>query len=125
MKKFFVICLTIIIMLAACTSCQFSNEKKIPDGGIKYQSIGFGNVIQDGEVAIYLYFKSDYPVCKMEYAGTLLDGRGNTLCTFDKTLNFDTPTQNPTAILFANSSVIKTGVAVSFTKVVAYTTEDI
>ncbi len=117
-----------IFSLTFCSACQDGNSQKmnlIPEQNIKYSHIEIGNVIQDGKQAVFLNFKSDYTVEKIEYAGVLLDKEGNTICTFDKELNFGNPSCNVSATILIDYKLIKNVKSVSFTKVNAYTTEKI
>ncbi|MBO7292340.1 MAG: hypothetical protein J6V07_00215, partial [Clostridia bacterium] len=70
-------------------------------------------------------FVSDYTVTKMETAGTLLDKNGNIIHSFDTAMTFGTPSDNPELAIRIDKELIKKVKNVSFTKIKAYTTEEI
>ena len=61
----------------------------------------------------------------MEIAGTLLDKKGNTIDTFETTINLGRPTNDPDIPIRVNADTIKYVYSVSFTTIKAYTTESL
>ena len=128
MRKTLGIVAVFLFSIFALCSCDFgkSNEPSvIPEQNVKYTHFQFGNVIDEGQRAVYLYFDSDYSVTKMEIAGTFKDSKGNIVHTFDKKLSFGTASKNPKFIVMVDKDLISKISSVSFTKIKAYTTEQI
>jgi len=129
MKKIIVtLIVSIFLILPACNTQQKTNEEKlnlIPEGKISYTHFEIGNVIQDGKQAVFFNFSSDYTVNKIEIAGNLLDINGNTIYIFDTKMTFGTPTKNPEPSTRIEKDLIKQITSVSFTKITAYTAEEV
>ncbi len=131
MKRFFIKIATILfsfVLLCSCTACFNSNEETtniIPQDSISYTSLEFGNVIYEGKQAVFLNFNSAYPVIKIEIEGVLLDKNGNTIYTFDTTMNFGSPSNNPDVPIRIDANLIKSVKSASFTKIKGYTKEEI
>lgn len=118
-----------IFVLIFCLVYPKSIEQsiyEIPEQNVKYNGFEFGNVVDEGKQAVILKFESDYNVVKMEIAGVVLDTNGQTLHTFDTEIGFDqTPTKNPRQALRIDKELIYRVGTVSFTKILAYTNEEI
>lgn len=131
MKKTISIIFLILIMLfslGACTPFQDSKKEtvnEIPEQSITYTNFTLGNVIQDGKRAMFLNFASDYKVTKMEIAGTLLDKNETALHSFDTSMAFANPSYNPEMYIRIESGLVNYIKSVSFTKIKAYTTQEL
>ena len=70
---------------------------------------------------------SEYNVYKIEIAGSLLDINGKTIYEFDTWMKFGTGTisKNPSPVIMIDKDLIYNVCNVSFTKIRAYTIEDI
>ena len=132
MKRLLPILVLLALVLASLSSCapfhedlpkQTANE--IPEQSITYTNFTFGNVIQDGKQAVFFNFASDYTVTKMEIAGTLLDKDGNVIHSFDESITFGTSSYNPEFAIRIDEELIKKVMNVSFTKMKAYTTQEL
>ncbi len=131
MKKLLSVFILLTLVLSAFSSCdsyekpEKQTQNEIPEQSINYTNFTFGNVIQDGKQAVFFNFVSDYTVTKMEIAGTLLDKSGNIIHSFDTSMTFGTPSDNPELAIRIDKELIKNVKNVSFTKIKAYTTEEI
>ncbi len=132
MKKLLPILVLLALVLASLSSCASSHEdlpkqtaNEIPEQSITYTNFTFGNVIQDGKQAVFFNFASDYTVTKMEIAGTLLDKDGNVIHSFDESITFGTSSYNPEFAIRIDKELIKKVTNVSFTKMKAYTTQEL
>lgn len=118
-------------MYTFCVSrCCFSQRKEqllyeIPEQNIEYQGFEFGNVIDDGKRAIFFKFNSDYTVVQMEIAGVVIATNGDTLYEFDFSTNFSNVPTNPRPAIRLDKDLIIRVSYISFTKILAYTSEDI
>lgn len=130
MRKFLTPIVSLILSLFtlfSCVACQSKDEtiNSIPEHNITYTHFEIGNVIDEGKQAIFFNFTSDYTVNKIEIAGTLLDKNGNTIDTFDTAITFGTPSHNPKPVIRIEAELIRTVASVSFTRIKAYTIEDL
>ena len=134
MKRLLSILVLLALALGLLSSCTYSkyNEdtpeqtaNEIPEQSITYTNFTFGNVIQDGKQAVYFNFLSDYTVTKIEIAGTLADKNGNIIHSFDTLITFGSPSNNPGVPITIDKELIKKVKSTSFTKIKAYTTEEI
>lgn len=131
MKNKLKVILILLISLCILTSCKVNenpkeqNEFIIPKENIKFSHLTFGNVIQDGEQAVFLNFISDYKVTKIEYSGTFLDANKTIVHSFDSSLSFGTSSKSPSAVVMVESGIIKYIKTASVTKIIAYTDENI
>ena len=124
----FILLVLSIFTLSSCASNVESEKEKIniiPEQNIKYVNFEFGNVIQDGKQAVFFSFSSDYSVTKIEVVGILLDKNGDTVHAFDTAMQFGTPSKNPEMAIRIESGLIKYVKSVSFTKITAYTNEEV
>ena len=118
-------------MLFVFSYCESHDDSKkepsnaIPEQSIAYTNFTFGNVIQDGKQAIFFNFVSDYTVTKIEIAGTLLDKDENVIHSFETSMTFGTPSYNPEMPLRIEAGLVKYVKSVSFTKIKAYTMEEV
>lgn len=131
MKKLLSVFILLTLVLSAFSSCE-SYEKPekqtqnvIPEQSINYINFTFGNVIQDGKQAVFFNFASDYTVTKMEIAGTLSDKDGNVIHSFETSMTLSNPTYNPEIHIRIEAGLVKYVDAVSFTKINAYTTQEL
>ena len=116
------------VFLCSFSSCLNTNEEKIntiPQNNINYTHLEFGNVIDEGKRAVFFNFTSDYIVSKMEIEGILLDRSGNTIYTFDNAISFGSPSNNPEFPITIDENLVKSVSSVSFTKIKAYTTQEL
>ena len=116
------------VFLCSFSSCLNTNEEKIntiPQNNISYTHLEFGNVIDEGKRAVFFNFTSDYIVSKMEIEGILLDRSGNTIYTFEDTISFGSPSNNPKFPIRIDENLVKNVSSVSFTKMKAYTTQEL
>ena len=131
MKKLLFVLISLTLVLSTFFSCESyekpekQTQNEIPEQSINYTNFTFGNVIQDGKQAVFFNFVSDYTVTKMETAGTLLDKNGNIIHSFDTAMTFGIPSDNPELAIRIDKELIKKVKNVSFTKIKAYTTEEI
>lgn len=132
MRKIFTRFLAFIFMLISlsfCFSCSGGDTegKKyvVPEQSISYTGLSRGNVIDEGKIAFYINFSSEYEVIEIEGKGSLVDINGNTVQSFDTSLFFNKGTKNPKLIVRVDESVFTRIVSVSLTEVKAYTTEKI
>ena len=130
MKKFSIVFVLLVAVLTffSCAVPQNSNKElmnEIPKDNISYINFTFGNVIDEGKQAVFFNFNSDYTVSKIEFAGALLDGDGNVIYSFDTSMNFGTQSCNPEPVIRIEADLIKSVKSVSFSKVKAYTKEEI
>lgn len=131
MKKILLIIVLSALGFFTLFSCSYYEPPKdektyeIPEHNIKYTNLEFGNVIQDGKQAVFFDFVSDYTVTKIEIAGNLLDKNGNTIHSFDTSMTLGTPSYNPEPVIRIEKDLIKNVKSVSFTKIKAYTTEEL
>ena len=131
MKRFFIKIATILfsfVLLCSYTACVNSKEGTaniIPQDSIRYTGLKFGNVIDEGKQAVFLNFNSAYLVIKIEIEGVLLDKNGNTIYTFDTTMEFGSPTKKPEVSIRIDANLIKSVKSASFTKIKGYTKEEI
>ena len=132
MKRLLPILVLLALVLASLSSCAPSHEdlpkqtaNEIPEQSITYTNFTFGNVIQDGKQAVFFNFVSDYTITKLEVAGSLLDKDNNAIHSFDNSMNFGTPSKNPELGIRIDKDLISKVKSVSFTKIKAYTTEEI
>ena len=131
MRKLLSIFILLTLLVSTFSSCE-SYEKpqkqtpnEIPEQNIYYTNFTFGNVIQDGKQAVFFNFVSDYTITKLEVAGSLLDKDNNAIHSFDNSMNFGTPSKNPELGIRIDKDLISKVKSVSFTKIKAYTTEEI
>lgn len=131
MKRIFIKIATILfsfVLLCSFTACfNFNKEPTniIPQDSISYTSLEFGNVIDEGKQAVFLNFNSAYLVTKIEMEGVLLDKNGNTIYTFDTTMNLGSPSNKPKVPIRIDANLIKSVKSASFTKIKGYTKEQI
>ena len=131
MKKVFTkisLLLFSFVLLCCCTGCLGSNEKKeniIPQNNISYTHLEIGNVIDEGMQTVFLNFSSDYVVTRMEIEGALLDENGNSIFVFNKELTIVTPLKYLGFPIRVDANLIKNIKSASFTKIIAYTTQEI
>ena len=129
MRKLLPIFILLTLLVSIFSSCesykkpQKQTPNEIPEQNINYTNFTFGNVIQDGKQAVFFNFASDYTVTKMEIAGTLLDKDGNVIHSFDTSMTFGSPSNDPELAIRIEKELIKNVKSVSFTKIKAYTTE--
>ena len=122
MKKVLGVVILLMLILFALCSCQSSASKQdAQDTKVNYTGYSFGNVITDGEIAVFFDFDSDYMVNKMEIAGSLLDRNGNSIHAFDTAMSLDPATNHPSPAIMVDVGIIKDISSVSFTKIKAYT----
>ena len=119
-KTLYLLALLMYCVFLLC-SCSNSKGKIIPEQNINYTNFQRGNVIDDGEIAIYLNFDSSYTVSKLEIKGDLKDKNGNIIYSFDENTTFSDPSKSPTTIIFVDQNIAKNVSRVSFTKIKAYT----
>ncbi len=135
MKKTFnkiillILSFVILFSFASCFNTDFTSGTEkintIPQNNITYTHLEFGNVIDEGKQAVFLNFSSDYSVTKMEIAGSLLDKSGNSIYSFDSSINFVNPSKIPEFPIRIDASLINDVRSVNFTKITAYTTQEI
>ena len=133
MKKNLLLLLLLLPMLCIFTLCSCTSDinsekekiNKIPEQSIKYVDLEFGNVIQDDKQAVFLNFASDYTVIKIDVSGNLLDKNGDVVHTFDTAMQFGSPSKNPEMYIRIEAGLIKYVKSVSFTKIDAYTNEEV
>lgn len=119
------VCLFSIFALCSCAFGKSNEPNVIPEQNVKYTHFQFGNVIDEGKRAVYLNFDSDYSVSKLEIAGTFKDSKGKVVHSFDTKMSFGTASENPKMIVMVDKDLISRISSVSFTKIKAYTTEQI
>ena len=126
MKKLLSVFILLALVLSTLSSCA-SNEEgyEVPEQSIRYVGFSLGNVIDDEKQAVFFKFESDYTVTKMEIAGTILDGSGNTVHSFDTSMVISSPSCNFELPIRIEADLIKRVRSVTFTKIKAYTTEKI
>lgn len=131
MRKLLSMFILLTLLVSIFSSCE-SYEKpqkqtpnEIPEQSINYTYYTFGNVIQDGKQAVFFNFVSDYTITKLEIVGSLLDKDNNAIHSFDTSTNFGTPSKNPELTIRIDKDLISKVKSVSFTKIKAYTTEEI
>ena len=131
MRKLLSIFILLTLLVSIFSSCesykkpQKQTPNEIPEQNIYYTNFTFGNVIQDGKQAVFFNFVSDYTITKLEVAGSLLDKDNNAIHSFDNSMNFGTPSKNPELAIRIDKDLISKVKSVSFTKIKAYTTEEI
>ena len=132
MKRLLSILVLLTLALASMSSCASPHENlpkhtanEIPEQSITYTNFTFGNVIQDGKQAVFFNFASDYTVTELEVVGSLLDKNNNVIHSFNTSMNFGTPSKNPELAIRIDKDLISKVKSVSFTKIKAYTTEEI
>ena len=92
---------------------------------ISYTHLEFGNAVDEGKQAVFFNFSSDFIVIKMEINGVLLDKSGDTIYSFDTALTFSSPSINPKFPIRIDANLIKNVNSASFTKIKAYTTQEV
>ena len=121
--------LTLLVSIfSSCESYekpQKQTQNEVPEQSINYTYYTFGNVIQDGKQAVFFNFDSDYTITKLEVVGSLLDKDNNAIHSFDTSMNFVTPSKNPELAIRIDKDLISKVKSISFTKIKAYTTEEI
>ena len=131
MKRLLSVFVLLTLLVSSFSSCESyempekETQNEIPEQSINYTYYTFGNVIQDGKQAVFFNFVSDYTITKLEVAGSLLDKDNNSIHSFDTSMNFGTPSQNPELAIRIDKDLISMVKSVSFTKIKAYTMEEI
>ena len=131
MRKLLSMFILLTLLVSIFSSCesyekpQKQTQNEIPEQNINYTNFTFGNVIQDGKQAVFFNFVSDYTITKLEVVGSLLDKDNNAIHSFDTSMNFGTPSKNPELAIRIDKDLISKVKSVSFTKIKAYTTEEI
>ena len=131
MRKLLSMFILLTLLVSSFSSCESyetpekETQNEIPEQNINYTYYTFGNVIQDGKQAVFFNFVSDYTITKLEVAGSLLDKDNNAIHSFDTAMNFGTPSKNPELAIRIDKDLISKVKSVSFTKIKAYTTEEI
>ena len=133
MRKLLSMFILLTLLVSIFSSCesyekpqtQTQTPNEIPEQSINYTYYTFGNVIQDGKQAVFFNFVSDYTITKLEVAGSLFDKDNNAIYSFDTSMNFGTPSKNPELSIRIDKDLISKVKSVSFTKIKAYTTEEI
>ena len=130
MKKIFIVFIVMLslFLLLSCASCAVSEQEKnaiVPDGNTSFKNYTIGNVIDEGKQAVFFNFVSNYNIKKLEISGHLLDSSGNTIYTFETTQALSTPTKKPEVFIRIASDLVKRVRSVTFTKITAYTADDI
>lgn len=124
MKKtlsIFIIFLSVFLLY----SCSGTNLNTIPEQNIRYTNLYTGNVIDDGEIAVFLNFDSDFPVSEMEIEGDLLDRNGRSIHKFDTKMTFQSPSDEPSIVVFVSSDIVTKISTASIGQIKAYTVEPI
>lgn len=130
-NKILIILIFTLLLISIIFGIYYTKSKEIqiyeiPEQNVKYEGFEFGNVVDDGKQAIILKFQSDYDIVKIELVGVVIDITGQTIHTFDGVMQFgNTPTKNPSCAVVVDEELIYRVSYVSFTKVMAYTNEEI
>ena len=124
MKKTLCALTLLLVILASLCSCAEAElqTKPIPNQNIEYDHFEVGNVLNDGELAIFFFFESDYKVSEMEIEGDLLDYNGNSIHHFEAKMELSPPTNQPSLTIFVDKNLILNIAAVSCKTIKAYTT---
>ena len=131
MRKLLSMFILLTLLVSIFSSCesyekpQKQTQNEVPEQSINYTYYTFGNVIQDGKQAVFFNFDSDYTITKLEVVGSLLDKDNNAIHSFDTSMNFVTPSKNPELAIRIDKDLISKVKSISFTKIKAYTTEEI
>lgn len=128
MKKFLatVILLTFsLTVLCSCVNPNDPDEYKIPEQNIEYTYFTLGNVIQDGKRAVFFNFESNYTITKIEFTGYLLNSNGQAIHSFDSSISLGNGNKKPEVAIRVDADIVYDISSVSFTKIIAYTTEKI
>ena len=131
MKRLLSVFILLTLLVSSFSSCESyetpekETQNEIPEQNINYTYYTFGNVIQDGKQAVFFNFVSDYTITKLEVVGSLLDKDNNVIHSFDTSMNFGTPSKNSELAIRIDKDLISKVKSVSFTKIKAYTTEEI
>ena len=121
------VCFSLLYFCASCSNFNDNDEKinVIPQNNISYTHLEFGNVVDEGKQAVFFNFSSDFIVIKMEINGVLLDKSGDTIYSFDTALTFSSPSINPKFPIRIDANLIKNVNSAAFTKIKAYTTQEV
>lgn len=131
MKKILAIIALLSLLLSTLCACVpdiqpvKETANAIPSQSIRYVRFTLGNVIQDGNRAIFFEFLSDYSVTKMEISGKLLDKNGSVIYSFGREMEYTDPSRNPEFPITLGKNLIERVNSVRFTKITAYTNETV
>ena len=125
LKTFIVLLFSIFMSFSFIACSNHDSTKVVPDNNIKYQSYFFGNVIDEGRQAVFLCFSSDYSIVKIEITGEMLNRTGNSIYDFEECMTFSSPTKSPRPVVLVDCSLINNIKSVRFTKIVAYTEDEL
>lgn len=116
-------CLLLGFCLIFISSC---NKKLhlIPEQNISYETMYFGNVIQDSKQGVFFKFRSDYTVEEIELKGMLYDRNNKAIYDFETKFKID-PTKQPEVVITVPADLIDSIAKMKYDTLKAYTSEKI
>ena len=129
MKKIIAI-VSLLFTLFALSACSLFDDGKpkyneVSQENIEFTSISRGNVIDGGRIAIFLRFKSDYNLNKIEVVGALVNASGETVVEFEENMNYSPARKSVEICFMVDADLISKIRTATFTLVKGYTLDEI
>ena len=129
MKKIIAI-VSLLFTLFTLSACSLFDDGKpkyneVSKEYIDFTSISRGKVIDEGKVAIFLKFKSDYNLNKIEAVGALVNASGENVVEFEESMNYSPARKSVEIVVMVDADLLSEIRTATFTLVKGYTLDEI